>query len=372
MSRTLAVLLVSPIPPPMGGIAQWTQRVMDHAHHRTEVRIRHLDSSLRGRELLDRGSLRRIRAGFRQVRALRAGLNQTLAQTQIDVIHLTSSGSLGTARDLVLMGSARRRRIPVVYHLRFGRMPEVIAAAGWEARLLRAAVGMAASTIVLDEPSRVAVSNAIPGANCAVLPNPIDVRAVAALAAHSGITRHHDLSSGRYVLFAGHVRPEKGVSDLLRAWAESPIPGWRLVLAGAVDGKYPNELIRVLGLQETVRLTGELAHSDVLGLIGACGVFCLPSYTEGFPNSALEAMALGRPIVATPVGALPEMLREGAGELVPVADPETLSSALRGLAASADKRSAMGVAARARAQESYDMDTVFRQYVGIWNQAARR
>ena len=64
-------------------------------------------------------------------------------------------------------------------------------------------------------------------------------------------------------------------------------------------------------------------------LLSASDVFVLPSYTEGFPNVIIEAMAMGKPIIATSVGAIPEMLDEGCGVVVPPKDADSLQKALQ-------------------------------------------
>jgi glycosyltransferase involved in cell wall biosynthesis len=88
-------------------------------------------------------------------------------------------------------------------------------------------------------------------------------------------------------------------------------------------------------------------------------VFLLPSHAEGMPNAVLEAMGAGLPVIATPVGAIPEMLGEGAGgRLVPVRDAAGLAQALLELQADPALRHSMGEWNRARVEACYRMDRV--------------
>jgi glycosyltransferase involved in cell wall biosynthesis len=85
---------------------------------------------------------------------------------------------------------------------------------------------------------------------------------------------------------------------------------------------------RRLGIAERVRFAGEVAHDDVPRWLQAADVVTLPSVAEGFPNSVREALACGRPVVATPVGDIPRVVTPDVGRLVPVDDAASLAAAL--------------------------------------------
>lgn len=119
-----------------------------------------------------------------------------------------------------------------------------------------------------------------------------------------------------------------------------------------------------------VEFVGELAHYDAMVAMSKADVFVLPSHTEGFPFVVLEAMTLGKAIVATRVGAIPEMLADGCGVLVDPKDPVGLADALKRVMASETLRHEMGNRARERALREYSIDTVFEQLKTIWTEAA--
>ena len=149
------------------------------------------------------------------------------------------------------------------------------------------------------------------------------------------------------------LAPYKGYDDLLNALhlVRDRLPRhWALLAAGRdVDGS-SERLIRLagrLGLSPHVRFLGQ--RSDIPAILSAADIHVSASHHEGFPNNVLEAMCAGLPVVATAVGGVPEQVVDGVtGLLVAPHDPAALAAALHGLAGDANRRAAMGAAARQR------------------------
>jgi 2-deoxystreptamine N-acetyl-D-glucosaminyltransferase/2-deoxystreptamine glucosyltransferase len=160
---------------------------------------------------------------------------------------------------------------------------------------------------------------------------------------------------GDYVLYAGRLAPNKGLHTLLDAWAHvAPARGAvTLVLAGA-DGGEAARLRRQtaeLGLGDRVRLVGHLDEPTYHAAVAGCRAFVLPSAWEAFGIVLLEAMACGKPVVATAVGGVPEVVRDGTdGLLVPSGDPSALAEALDRVLGEPALAEALGAAGRIRAQ----------------------
>jgi glycosyltransferase involved in cell wall biosynthesis len=134
------------------------------------------------------------------------------------------------------------------------------------------------------------------------------------------------------VVFIGNLVPVKGPDVLVAAFAklrEDMSSDAMLVIVG--DGGLRGSLEQSLerrGLLPHVRFTGRRPHSEMPDWISAADVLCLPSRTEGCPNVVLEALSSGRPVVATRVGAVPDLLTESTGRLVDVGDANGLAEAL--------------------------------------------
>lgn len=134
------------------------------------------------------------------------------------------------------------------------------------------------------------------------------------------------------ILSVGRLSPEKGHHILLEAFAllrASTHPRAQLVVIG--DGVLMPELQRKvtdLGVSDAVRLLGSLSQAELPSHYQGCDVFCLPSFSEGLPCAVLEAMACGKPVVASAVGGVPEVVDREGGLLVAPGDAESLAHAL--------------------------------------------
>ena len=144
------------------------------------------------------------------------------------------------------------------------------------------------------------------------------------------------------------------------------MPGVDLVLVGdgpdraAIEG-----LVAELGLQGRVHFLG--VRRDVPVVLRAADIFTLPSLSEGASITLMEAMAAGLPSVATGVGGMPEIMRDGIdGLLVPRQDPAKLADAFRTLASDEALRARMGAAARARAEAEYRLDQTVARYLALY------
>ena len=135
----------------------------------------------------------------------------------------------------------------------------------------------------------------------------------------------------RSILYIGNLKPDKGVLDLLEAFAKIagqwPAVDLEYVGAGAAEAGLRERALQC-GLSARVRLHDARPHEEMPSWLRACDLLCLPSHAEGVPNVVLEAQAAGRPVVATSVGGIPEVLGEDGGVLVAPRNPESLAQAL--------------------------------------------
>lgn len=160
----------------------------------------------------------------------------------------------------------------------------------------------------------------------------------------------------------------KGISHLLKAVALllPAFPDLRLEIAG--DGSLRDALeeeCRELGIAGVTVFLGWREH--LVSVMAGWDVFAMPSLDEGFGFAALEAMAAGLPVVASAVGGLPELVREGeTGSLVPPASPDELAVRLKELIGDRERRQRMGEAGRRRARQEFGVSRMVEQTFEVY------
>ena len=185
----------------------------------------------------------------------------------------------------------------------------------------------------------------------------------AALRARLGIS-----SDARLVVAVGRLVDKKGFRYLLDAAPAilGAFPAARIVLGGGGDLRAElEEQARRLGIAGAVVFTGPLAHPEVLGLVASGELFVMPSVrdprgnVDGLPIVVLEAMAAGKPVVATAISGLPLAVTDGVtGRLVPERDPAALAAAVVELLGDPERAHRLGDTGRRRVRDELNWDAV--------------
>jgi glycosyltransferase involved in cell wall biosynthesis len=170
---------------------------------------------------------------------------------------------------------------------------------------------------------------------------------------------------GRIVTVANANTPIKGVSVLLDAIAKlRTTRDVRLVVVTKrIAGESAQLRVEALGLGDAVRFASGFDHPEVAALLASAEVAVVPSLYEGFSLPAIEAMACGRPLVATRTGALPEVVGDdgAAGLLVSPGDANALAAAIGRLLDDPPRRARMAAAGRRRVAERFTWRAVASQ-----------
>ena len=179
--------------------------------------------------------------------------------------------------------------------------------------------------------------------------------------------------AGPIVCCVANFFPYKGHCELLAAASivVKSFPGATFLLVG--EGRQRPEIerrVRELGVGENVVMLG--TRPDVRMIMGLSDLVVLASHEEGFPNVILEAMAAGKPVVATRVGGVPEAVEDGyTGLLVPPRDPEALAAAILRLLNDRDDAIEMGRRGLERMKERFTIDRMVKSYETLYEKLMR-
>lgn len=175
----------------------------------------------------------------------------------------------------------------------------------------------------------------------------------------------------------GNIKPVKGYDTLLNAavYISREVPEARFIIVG---GAYQYEAcfkdLKALtvekGLQDKVYFLGK--SDDVKDILHILDVYVLPSRSEGISIALLEAMASGRPIVATKVGGTPDIIEDGnTGLLIPPEDPSSLASAIIQLLKNKSLSKSLGQQAKLVAEKEFNVNSMVEKYSALYNEVLK-
>ena len=287
-------------------------------------------------------------------------------RNSVDVVHINLASSGSTYRKLVIAACARLLGVPYVLHLHGAEYQ-----AFWKEdggvmdRCIRQMFERASQVIVLGRVWRDFISRRAPAAadRITIIPN----------AAAAPALPHIGGGETVHILFLGRIGDRKGVPQLGEALHRMRgEPGWRATIAG--DGAVEAARVKAaeLGLTDRVSIPGWVGPDTVAQLIASADILVLPSFAENLPVSVIEGMAAGLAIVATPVGAVEDIIVDGeTGLLVPPGDVEALTEALARLVKSPQLRARLGGNAVAVHRARLDLAPFAEAIRDVWLGAAR-
>ena len=359
-TRRPRLLFVSPLPPPTGGISNWMVAVRDSALQEAfEIRVVNSSPSA-----VDVTGTSRLRFG-RVADALRIlwQVVVELIRFRPDLVHVNTSYFWAFLRDGAAIRMARLAGARTLLHLRGGDFPEWAERSGAFVRsFILATLRRTDCVIALTaHTQRWLAADEVEPERVRYLPNFVRLDAIGAPPDRSG-------RAGKpvEVLFVGWMIEAKGVRELLQA--ARALPDAHFTLIGPPEPSFTATIeAELAAVGDRLRVLPVQSRGEVFAHYRDADVFVLPTWREGFPNVVIEAMAMGLPVVATPVGAIAEIFEDGrSGLLVPVRDAAALEAALRRLIESPALRLEMGRCARERVDALFSFDAVIAQLVAIY------
>ncbi|MEI6045914.1 MAG: glycosyltransferase [Chloroflexota bacterium] len=282
----------------------------------------------------------------------------------------------------VLVGQLRRIPVVISLHGSDVYMAERIKPVGWVARwaFRRAAAVTASSPDLLQRAQKLGAT--MEPTRAVVIPYGADPKAFAAPSAPRTEIRQR-LGFGpdeAILLCVGRLVYKKGFEYALRAMPLilAEYPKAQLVIAGKGDleGEL-KALAAQLNLTDRVRFEGAVPHNRLPEYLAACDLFLLPSViddsgnVDGLPNTLLEALAAGRPVVASNVAGVPLAVEDGVnGQLVAQRDPVALAAAIKELLNDSARCEQFSLAARAKIETELNWTAIAGRYVAVFQAAA--
>lgn len=365
-------MIAAPLPPPdYGGISSWSRIVNVKLGNRPDIELKFVDTAARYRAVTNQCLALRWVGGSAQ--ALR-DIWLVYRQLKIycpNLLHLTTSAGPATLKDVLILRISKSLHVPSVIHYRMGRLPRIVARGGVEWKLTSWAMRLANAVIPLDSHSQSCIKTALPHINVVKLPNIVEIDHIDRITAQ--IPASPRPKSCTRLVFAGHVIPAKGLRELVSACARLADGSLLLEIIGPASPRFQKKLEKIASSTtktDWLRFLGAMDHEETIQHIAQADLFVLPSYTEGMPNVVLEAMACGRTVLGTNVGAMPEMLDIGGpqqcGMCVPPRNVPALVDAIHRLISAPQLCRQMGLKARQRVEQLYSVPVGCGQLVDLW------
>lgn len=304
----------------------------------------------------DRDPMRKIWA------AIKAYAISPFAVARAEIIHIHLAGQISLLRKLpiVVLALILRRKLIIHIHAS-GEESLFIRTPRWAWKFV---LGTADYVIALSPSWKKIILKHVGGANVVVLPNPVNTFAL--------VPRH--ISSRPRVLYVGKLESRKGFKELISAAAFvlQEFPQAEFWFAGHGDLDTAREHAIHLGISEQIHLLGWLSASELTAIYDQADIFCLPSHNEGVPMSVLEAMSHGLPVVCTPVGGLPDIIRDGKNALyAKPGDPGSIANALLHLMREPDMAAALAKAGRNTVVDDFHIQQISERLEALyWELAA--
>ena len=285
-----------------GGIASWAKKYIATFH---DDQFDLIPVNVSPSENHGTGLLGRVIAGLKATHRILRDLKRQCRIIKVALLHTTTSGNIGSFRDIQVAKWCRKRGIKTIMHCRYGCIPEDYVSRGLVGFLLRRSMNLFDQVWVLDKRAYMFLKTVDAVKDKVFLtPNSIEVK------------EQVDLNGKEYkrIAFIGNLIPTKGLYELTEAALQSDV---RLDIIGPGPEDVVNRLKAMVGeqLNKKVFIHGRLPNPEAVKFMHQVDMIALPTYypSEAFPISILEAMSLTKMVISCPRAAIPDMLTDLEG-----------------------------------------------------------
>lgn len=309
------VILLAPTPPPIGGIAQWTVRMMN-AELKNGWKVEVVDEKILGnRDFFGDKVKHDYKAEIKRCLHIWTGLKKALVDEDAKVVHsCIAANTMPIMREYICALITKVRHRKFIIHFRC-TIPNIVSGK-LNVFLLKRICNLSDCVMVLNKQSEDFIKR-ISHAKTCLIPNFVDVDEIA--------EEHNIRDKIQRVLYVGGCIESKGCLNLIEVAKAFPNIEFKLI------GKPESKVVEAAKQADNVILTGPMDHNQVTKELGEADVFAFLTYFpgEGFSNALAEAMANGLPCLATDWSANADMLEGKGGEIVPIKNSAEAIHALK-------------------------------------------
>lgn len=347
LNNKMNLMLISPMPPPAGGIATWTKQYLENSK-RFNLNVELVNTSLIGNRGIQVNSNRSLISEVKRTYQIIKSTINKIKLNNIEIVHLnTSCSNYGILRDVLIASIIKRKKIPLVIHYRCNIEDQVKNSVS--ERALKKLVKFASVNLVLNNESKRTIEKN--SNNVMLVPNFIDEDFL--------IKKPKDIKNKvRNALFVGHVQRTKGIFEIIEVAIKFPEIEFQII--GPIKDK---EIINLA--PKNMNFLGEIIKEEIRDYMLNSDFFIFPTYTEGFSNALLEAMSVGLPIITTNVGANNEMLENKGGIVIPPKDIKALANSIDSIRG-VNLRKKMSEFNIIKVSENYTINKVMEKYTTIY------
>jgi len=354
------VLYISPLPPPRGGIATWTKKILDYGLP-NQYKPYLVNTGIKGRRKVFERVKFNFSELFRTILIIFSLFTKLIAYHP-KIVHLNSSISyFGVFRDYFCTILVKLFKIPIVisYHGDLTNFSK-IKYRGLPYKQLIKLIKMADINIVLNKQSYnfIAELNKSGKNNIYKIDNFIDDNIF-----KNKVEKISKEDSTIKVIYVGGITKTKGCYDIIKIARK--LQDVNFIMIGDIL-KDMEEYI--LNSPKNMFWSGVLNHDEVINKMYSSNILLFPSHSEGFPNVVLEAMAMGLPVISTYVGAIPEMIDNNKGGfLFEIGDITGFINAINKLKIDYNLRKSMGEHNKRKCKNHYSFSKVSMKLTEIYD-----
>lgn len=290
-------------------------------------------------------------------------ISSLIRQEKIAIVHSNAACSRESFLGAL---AARINRVPFVFHVR-------VMDSSWLAE--RLLVALSSKVIVISDAVARKFSWVKSKGKIVRIYNGVDLQEYSMDKIRADLKDELKISTDTPVITtAGMLVPMKGFGYFIEAASKlvKAYPDLKFIIAGEPVKQFKNYEYQLKSLVDSLHLTGKVLfiglRRDFSAVLAITDIFVLPTLKEAFGRVLIEAMAMGKPLVATNVGGIPEVVVDGStGILVPPRDPEAIAGALEVLIKDQEKSREMGITARKRVQDLFNIDENVRNIIKLYN-----